>query len=268
MRTILRSIPAGARVLELGCGTGWLTLLLAKHGLRHIVGMDFSAAQVERARHSATEQGLGDRVQFVVARSDDASNAAEGAFDAVIMHAFLHHLSTAEIEEALVSAVALLAPGGRLVLLEPVHHCDGPRRGANSLRVRRRLEALPRVLLRHGLRRAGPAECTVRDRLGGRATGIPPFSPSPKEIPFRPGELVGHLATGFAIDARLPVLSMPHLVAQELLVASLSQPRLWRTVERPLPVLACAVDRRFVTHRPLPSTAWLFQLYLCTKQQR
>lgn len=264
---ITAALPPGSRLLEFGCGTGWLTLLLAEAGLTDLVGMDFSADQIARARRNAKDQGLTDRVEFVVA--DEGTLRPEQTFDAVIMHAFLHHLATEEISDALAEASQRLAPGGRLVLLEPVHFADGPSRGPLVLSVLRRIESFPRTLLRRGARRAAPDESEVRRRMGSRATGTPPFGPSPKEVPFETGELEDLLTTAdFIVDECRPVLSMAHLVAQELLVSALSQPRLWRAVERPMLALAAALDRRFVARPVLPSSVWIFQLYLCTKRPR
>ena len=54
-RDLLRGRPAGpapARVADLGCGTGTLSLLLAEQGYA-VTGVDFSPAMVERARDKA-----------------------------------------------------------------------------------------------------------------------------------------------------------------------------------------------------------------------
>jgi SAM-dependent methyltransferase len=266
IRAITAALPPGSRLLELGCGTGWLTLLLAEAGMTDLVGVDFSADQIARAQRNAKDQGLDDRVEFVVAGPETLPPGQ--TFDAVIMHAFLHHLTTAEIRSALAEAGRRLATGGRLVLLEPVHFADGPARGPLALSVLRRLESFPRLLLHRGARRAGPEERDVRRRLGDRAAAVAPFGPSPKEIPFEAGELEDLLGADFVVDERRPVLSMAHLVAQELLISALSQPRLWRAVERPVLTLASVLDRRFVGRPVLPSNVWVFQLYLCTKRPR
>lgn len=57
---IFAEIPAGARVLDLGCGAGLDSLIAARrvepHGL--VIGIDFSEAMLVRARHSASEAQL------------------------------------------------------------------------------------------------------------------------------------------------------------------------------------------------------------------
>ena len=48
-RLLEQEIPAGASVLDVGCGTGTLSVLLAEHGCR-VTGVDLSPRMVERAR--------------------------------------------------------------------------------------------------------------------------------------------------------------------------------------------------------------------------
>jgi ubiquinone/menaquinone biosynthesis C-methylase UbiE len=59
-------LPAGAQVLELGCGAGFMAVTLAQRGLR-VLATDVVEAMLERARANAARAGAGDRVRFVVA---------------------------------------------------------------------------------------------------------------------------------------------------------------------------------------------------------
>jgi SAM-dependent methyltransferase len=112
-RSLLVSlVPAApARVADLGCGTGTLSLLLADEG--HAVdGVDFSPAMVTRARAKA--EGRRD-VRFVV--GDAAAPALDrAAYDVVLCRHVLWALP--DPAAALRRWVDLLAPGGRLVLVE------------------------------------------------------------------------------------------------------------------------------------------------------
>jgi hypothetical protein len=93
-----------------------------------------------------------------------------------------------------------------------------------------------------------------------------PFGPSPKEVPFAPDELAGLLSrAGFRVVERSAELSRSGLVAQELLLAGLSQPRLWRRLTGPLLRVAVALDRRTVRRPTPPGDGWVFELSLCTK---
>jgi SAM-dependent methyltransferase len=103
--------PAPARVADLGCGTGTLSLLLAEEG--HTVdGVDFSAEMVRRAVEKA---GTLPGVSFVVGDAADPPLENE-AYDVVLGRHVLWALP--DPAAALARWVDLLAPEGRLVLVE------------------------------------------------------------------------------------------------------------------------------------------------------
>ncbi|TFV62431.1 class I SAM-dependent methyltransferase [Geodermatophilus sp. DF01-2] len=107
---LLPSPPA--RVLALGCGTGSLAVLLAGSG-HDVHGVDFAPAMVERARGKAAAAGVAARF-----RVGDASAPAvpPGSVDVVLCR---HVLWTLPDPAAAVERwVGLLAPGGRMVLVE------------------------------------------------------------------------------------------------------------------------------------------------------
>jgi SAM-dependent methyltransferase len=184
------------------------------------------------------------------------------------MHAFLHHLTNAEIREALATAADLLRPGGRLVILEPMCFPDGRTEEPRTLRMIRRLQDLPMKLARRRIRRVGDSEREVRAHLANRWAGALPFGPSPKEMPFRTEELADFLGERFTILRRSNELSQGHLVAQEVLIAQLSQPRMWGTLLRPMLWLARALDRRLMRIEPPPATIWVMRLYECVVRDR
>jgi SAM-dependent methyltransferase len=100
----------GALALEVGCGTGLFTAMLAATGAR-IVAVDISPDLLDLAR----QRGLGaDRVRFLLKRFEDCD--IDGPFDAVVGSSILHHL---DLEAALGRMWALLKPGGRFSFAEP-----------------------------------------------------------------------------------------------------------------------------------------------------
>lgn len=104
--------PPPADVLDLGCGTGTLSLLLAEAGHR-VTGMDFSPAMVAAASAKAAEARL--PVSFAVGDAADP-DAAPGSFDVVLCRHVLWALP--EPDAVLARWARLLRPGGRLVLVE------------------------------------------------------------------------------------------------------------------------------------------------------
>jgi SAM-dependent methyltransferase len=112
-RAVLRrALPEpGAGVLDVGAGTGSLSLLAAALGYR-VTALDLSAGMLARARQKASEQGLD--VEFVEA---PATDPPDGPFDAVMER---HLIWTTPDPHAALSAWRDVAPGGRLVLFEGV----------------------------------------------------------------------------------------------------------------------------------------------------
>ena len=105
--------PPPARLLDLGCGSGWTSLLFARHGYE-VVGQDIAPAMIELAEASRVEAGL-KNVRFVV--SDYESLAFADEFDCALFYDALHHAE--DPAAALSSAARALKPGGVLVTIEP-----------------------------------------------------------------------------------------------------------------------------------------------------
>ncbi|MEU6732711.1 class I SAM-dependent methyltransferase [Streptomyces physcomitrii] len=111
---LLRSwIPsAPLDVLDIGCGTGSLSLLLAEAGHR-VTGVDLAPRMIEEARAKFTTAGLTARLLVGDAM---APPTGDQRFDAVLCRHLLWTLP--DPEAALRAWVARLRPGGRLVLVE------------------------------------------------------------------------------------------------------------------------------------------------------
>lgn len=258
VQEIAALVRPGDRVLELGCGTGWLSVLLAEAGVQ-LTGIDFSAGQIARAEATARAHGVA--VDFRVA--DLATLVAEGQrFDVVVTHAFLHHLATDEVRTVLAEAAAALVPGGTLVAVEPVVHPAGRTTRTRLERVLFRLEHVPNMLSKRRLRRQRPAEAELRRRVEGRGRGVAPLGPSPKETAFVGDELVRLLGEQVALTRRAPVASMTFRVAEQVLLAEVSQPRAWRAARGPILRLARSLDRRLVEADPPLRDVWIFELYV------
>ncbi len=264
VRDIVRAAPPNGTILELGCGSGWLSILLAKLGARKVVGIDFSKAQIEKARTMARVERVADRVRFELA---DAAkyDRIEERFDVVVMHGFLHHLSTSEIRGALEKAHKLLRSEGRLVVVEPIQYPTGP----VSSRARNLVfwfhlirQSLTRGR-RWGLRRFSPAELRLRELIDERPVGTEPFGPSPKEIPLNPDELPRLVDGLFTIRERRRCMWASHFIAQELLLMQVSQPILARLLTPLLIPIAAWLDRAILREERMPGRLWVFEMFIC-----
>jgi SAM-dependent methyltransferase len=111
--TLLPHLPAApARVADLGCGTGSLSVLLARAGYT-VTGLDLSGRMVAAARAKAHRAAVS-----MTVRQGDASAPplAHASFDVVLARHVLWVFT--DPVAVLTRWVSLLAPAGRLVLVE------------------------------------------------------------------------------------------------------------------------------------------------------
>jgi len=112
---IIERLPLeGARVIDIGCGEGWLTQLVAPH-TDTVIGIDPSATALGRARAENTAING----NFVLASAEDLPLDHVWA-DIVIYFNSLHHVPEALQSKALEEASRVLAQGGILCIVEPL----------------------------------------------------------------------------------------------------------------------------------------------------
>jgi SAM-dependent methyltransferase len=110
--------PSGSRVLEVGCGVGAQTSILARRnpGI-HLTSIDISAESVKKATQMVTESGL---KNVSVKQADFFDHGFEGAsFDHIFICFVLEHLESPS--KALQIAKGLLADRGTLTVIEGDH---------------------------------------------------------------------------------------------------------------------------------------------------
>ncbi len=105
--------PIGARVLDLGCGTGELALYLAARG-HSVTGLDGSAVAITKARQKAAERGL--TATFRVADATQLESIGE-TFDTLCDSGLLHNLDAAERGRYLGGLTHVCAAGATIHLL-------------------------------------------------------------------------------------------------------------------------------------------------------
>ena len=107
--------PSGARLLEVGCGPGRLSILLARRYGFEVTGLDLDPAMIERARANAEHSGHGGgrRPSFLVA---DVSSLAfpDASFDAIVSTLSMHHWT--DPNAGLDEIGRVLRPNGRALV--------------------------------------------------------------------------------------------------------------------------------------------------------
>lgn len=112
--TILDLLPEPpARVLDVGCGTGWTSCFLARRGYR-VTGVDIAADMIHHANLNKTSYAA-NHLDFRVCDYEDLDFVEE--FDGAVFFDSLHHALSEE--DALRSVYRALKPGGVCITSEP-----------------------------------------------------------------------------------------------------------------------------------------------------
>jgi 2-polyprenyl-3-methyl-5-hydroxy-6-metoxy-1,4-benzoquinol methylase len=233
---LLGLVRPGMRILELGCGVGWLSLAMARRGAA-VEGIDIAAdaLAIARSHYDAVKHEV--RGQVTYRRADlNSTDLPAAAWDAVVARGIFHHLPD---PERLVAEVhRALVPGG-LLWVEDSHGT----------------EALPVVLVAGFLMLVLPTEPSYAEKIRGllrfraripervrmsmEGHGFSPFEGVGRG-PDWPGAitarfivtdrvdhpaLTGYLASGLRLPDRL---ALPLLQAIRVVDAALVRRGLWR----------------------------------------
>jgi 2-polyprenyl-3-methyl-5-hydroxy-6-metoxy-1,4-benzoquinol methylase len=110
----------GGRFLDFGCGTGQFSMPFAQRGMA-VDGIDASPAQVRKARQQAQRRGLTNARFWCAGR---VSEGLDSVYDAVLLHALVHHIPM-ELRRSLLEGICnALLPGGKLYIYEPLAAMD------------------------------------------------------------------------------------------------------------------------------------------------
>lgn len=110
------ALRPGHRVLDIGCGTGTLAVLIKRlHPDISVVGLDPDPNALARARKKGQQARVS--IQFDQGFSDEM-RYPDASFDRVFSSYMFHHLASGSKEKTLREVKRLLAPGGSLHLLD------------------------------------------------------------------------------------------------------------------------------------------------------
>lgn len=110
LTVVERHAPRSGTILDIGCGHGLLTNLLALGSpARDVLGIDIDAAKIEAARRSLRGRA---NVRFAVA---PAARAPGGPYEAITIGDVCYLLPPAEQRALIAQCHRLLAPGGTLL---------------------------------------------------------------------------------------------------------------------------------------------------------
>jgi len=107
----------GLKILDVGCGAGYVSLELARAG-HEVVAIDISDRSIETARRTLASNPFKDGFGSLDYQIKPFLEA-EGLYDAVLFSGSLHHFEDAELN--IEKALRLLRDGGLVLCYEPCH---------------------------------------------------------------------------------------------------------------------------------------------------
>ena len=107
------SVRSGAKVLDIGCGTGELRPYLPNN-------IDYTGFDIEEKYINYAKKKFGNKGKFFVGNANSIEQTAAGQYDIILLFSILHHLSDEEASVLLNSVYQLLGPGGVALSLDGV----------------------------------------------------------------------------------------------------------------------------------------------------
>lgn len=116
---LVSRLKQGDLVLDIGCGTGALSLRAAKKGVR-VKAIDINPAMLEVARSRAETENLSPMIEWVEMSVVELDKEQTSAFDAVMSSLCFSELNEAELLFALSETRRILKPGGVLLVCDEI----------------------------------------------------------------------------------------------------------------------------------------------------
>jgi cyclopropane fatty-acyl-phospholipid synthase-like methyltransferase len=111
---IKKLLPRGARVLDIGCGTGELLIEAGRRGVRGL-GIDTNEAMLAVAKKKSKKRNLGRRVEFKLGNALDYS-LARGTYDIVVSTLMISELQEDEVRKFIQAVSNHVKPGGTVII--------------------------------------------------------------------------------------------------------------------------------------------------------
>ena len=141
----------GKTVLDIGCGTGSVSIACAAKG-SSVIGIDINAGMLEIAQRKADNADLSGKIQFLeIGVAEMKSRFEEKAIDACVSCLAFSELSIDEQIYAISAAYSILKPGGIMLIADEVEPRNAGRKILHSL-IRAPVRLLTYLLTQSGTR--------------------------------------------------------------------------------------------------------------------
>lgn len=112
--TRLMETSPGKKVMEIGCGTGYMSFVIAEATGMKVLGSDLCVPFIEEARGKYVLPNL----RFEVLDFNKVAENLSETFDYIVGNGILHHLYY-NLDEVFINFRKLLNPGGKIIFMEP-----------------------------------------------------------------------------------------------------------------------------------------------------
>jgi 2-polyprenyl-3-methyl-5-hydroxy-6-metoxy-1,4-benzoquinol methylase len=104
------------KILDFGCGDGWMSIELAKEGAS-VWGIDISTELLKKAIKNTKQYKVSSRAAYAKMAGEELE-FENSSFDLVIGSAILHHV---DVHLAVKEIFRVLVPGGKAIFIEPMN---------------------------------------------------------------------------------------------------------------------------------------------------
>jgi len=116
---LVSEIQSGQSVLDIGCGTGALTIKAAERGAR-VRGIDINPELLEIAREKINQSDLNPAPELIEKGVVELRDEITGSYDVVMSGLCFSELSEDELKYTLKETARILKPGGLLLVADEV----------------------------------------------------------------------------------------------------------------------------------------------------
>lgn len=126
------NVETGQNVLDIGCGTGALTLRIAQKGAK-VKGIDINSQMLEIARQRAAQAGLSQYIELCEMGIAELASESSEIYDAVASGLCFSELSEDELDYTIKEVRRILKPGGLLLIADEAKPMNIAKRILNEL---------------------------------------------------------------------------------------------------------------------------------------
>lgn len=109
----------GKRVLDLGCGEGYVSRQLADHGAASVHGIDISEEMIVRAQAQEEDAERSTKIAYATGDASELKGLASALFDVATAVFLFNYVTVEAMTKTMTEVMRLLKPGGQFIFAVP-----------------------------------------------------------------------------------------------------------------------------------------------------